>query len=213
MRGRYIVLEGGERVGKSTQAEVIVDRINRRGPYKARYIREPGGTDEGEFLRELALNKGVRIGKVELTAWQKALLHNSARIIMLATVVKPLLEHEVWVISDRSYLSTLVYQGHAEGGDMAALRQLTAGALKVLEPDLIVVLDAEPERMLLRRNDAGSNDRYDNLELAFHHKIKEGYRKEANHGYLHPMINADDDEQAVTEQIWEEMRKRFERGG
>lgn len=207
MRGRYIVLEGGERVGKGTQCDLLVEGINHLSKESfqagAHYIREPGGTEEGEFLRKL-----VKDEKLPFTPLQQALLHNAARIIMLAMVVKPLLDQGVWVVSDRCYLSTIVYQGYGQGADMAELRQLTSRARALVEPDVIIVLDALPERMLMRRDDRGSGDRYDNLNLEFHNTIREAYLKEANYGALHPVVNADDEVDEVAGQIWKIIREQ-----
>lgn len=214
MRGRYVVLEGGDRVGKSTQTEILVEHLKRIG-ISAKYIREPGGTREGEVLRRLALDQRMQApdeqtGEMrELTQTEKAALHNAARIVMLATVVKELLGMGVWVVSDRSYLSTIVYQGYAEGGDMAELIDITNHARQVVEPDLILVLDGVPERMRMRRDDSDSNDRYDNQPLVFHDRLREGYLREAK-DHLFPVVNADDDIDEVTFQIWQELCRRFE---
>lgn len=203
-RGRYIVLEGGDRVGKTTQCQNLVDYLFDRRGVPVRNIREPGGSEEGELLRQL-----VKDESINLTPTQQALMHNGARIIMLATVVKPILDMGSWVVSDRSYLSTIVYQGHAQGEDLPWLRKITAVARQVLEPDLIILLDGEPERMRIRRSDVGTGDRYDNLDKVFHESVQQGYRKEA-FAFDHPMINADDTEESVFAQIKEVLAKRFE---
>lgn len=203
MRGRYVVLEGGERVGKTTQSEVLVGTLRHRG-FSVQFIREPGGTKEGEVLREL-----VKDNRLKYVPMVQAHLHNAARIQMLDNVVHPLLERGVWVVSDRCYLSTIVYQGHAQGLLIGDMRILTSLATRTLEPDLIIVLDGLPERMQLRRDDTGSDDRYDNESVRFHHLIRDGYLYEARE-FGHPLINADDDEGAVTNQIWRIVAGQFE---
>jgi dTMP kinase len=128
-RGRYIAFEGWEASGKSTQARLLADRID------AVLTREPGGTDLGLAIRDLLLGNGP-----EPTQRAEALLFAADRAQHLAEVVEPALSQGNDVITDRSYGSTLAYQGYGRGQSTEELMRLVEWASGGLLPDLVVLL-------------------------------------------------------------------------
>ena len=128
-RGRYIAFEGWEASGKSTQARLLADRLD------AVLTREPGGTDLGLAIRDLLLGNGP-----EPTQRAEALLFAADRAQHLAEVVEPALSQGNDVITDRSYGSTLAYQGYGRGQSTEELMRLVEWASGGLLPDLVVLL-------------------------------------------------------------------------
>ncbi len=178
-RGRLITLEGGEGVGKSTQALLLEQALRSEGREVVR-TREPGGSPGAELLRALLLS-----GRMDWSPLAETLLHFAARAEHVARLIRPALEAGSVVICDRFSDSTLAYQGHGQGADPAAIRALVA-LLGVL-PDRTVVLHASPatQRMRLAARHAaqGGNgapgeepDRYERLGAAFHARVEAGFR-------------------------------------
>ncbi len=163
MRGRFIVFEGGEASGKSTQAAVFADRLG------ALLTREPGGTEVGRALRSLVLDPAA--GTLDPRA--EALLMLADRAQHVAEVVAPALARGADVISDRFSGSTLAYQGYARGLDVADLTRLSAWASGGVEPDLVILLDVTAAVAVAR---LGRNlDRMEQAGAAFHRRVIEGY--------------------------------------
>ena len=161
---RFIVFEGGESSGKSTQAQRLALRLD------AVQTREPGGTAIGARLRSLLLD--VRTEGLDDRA--EALLMAADRAQHVAEVVRPALRAGRHVVSDRYIGSSLAYQGHGRGLDVAELRRISAWAAGDLWPDLIVLLDVPPEVAAARRLEGP-----DRLEAAgdqFHDRVARGYR-------------------------------------
>jgi dTMP kinase len=161
---RFIVFEGGEASGKSTQSVRLARRLG------ALHTREPGGTAVGAALRKLLLD----VGTTGLDDRAEALLMAADRAQHVAEVIRPALAAGRHVVSDRYIGSTLAYQGHGRGLPVAELRRLSAWAAADLWPDLVVLLDV-PRRVAAGRSGAAS----DRLEAAgdqFHDRVVRGYR-------------------------------------
>lgn len=164
-RGRFVVFEGGESVGKSTQAAWLAAG---RG---VDLTFEPGGTLLGRRLRDLLLgDAGVRVDVVA-----EALLMAADRAQHVAEVIRPALAAGRDVVCDRYIGSSLAYQGYGRGLDVGLVRRLSELATGGLWPDLIILLDMDPARATTRGG-AGS-DRFESLDLAFHERVREGYRE------------------------------------
>jgi dTMP kinase len=132
--GRFVVLEGGEASGKSTQAARLAERLD------AVLTREPGGTAIGAGLRDLLLDART----TGLADRAEALLMAADRAQHVAEVIRPALAAGRHVVSDRYVGSTLAYQGFGRGLPVDELRRLSAWAAHGLEPDVIVLLDMPP---------------------------------------------------------------------
>lgn len=170
-RGLFLVLEGGEGVGKTTQVALLSEWMRERDvPYVT--AREPGGTPVGEAIRE------VLLGRVELDvpAQTELLLILAARAAFVRDVVRPALEAGKVVLADRFALSTLAYQGYGRGLDLDAVRSGIDFATGGLRPDLYVLLDLPVADGAVRQRRSGADpDRIERAGSAFLTRVREGY--------------------------------------
>lgn len=160
MTGRFIVFEGGEGSGKSTQARLLAEA---RG---ALLTHEPGDTELGTTVRRLVLGPGGG----PLDARAEALLLLADRAQHVATVIRPALESGRDVVCDRFSGSTLAYQGYGRGLDVGSLETMSRWASGGLEPDVVVLLDVVAGRS------TGTPDRMEAEDAAFHARVAGGYR-------------------------------------
>lgn len=171
----FIVLEGPDGSGKSTQMRLLRETLAARS-LDIVWTREPGGTPIGEQIRGVLHD----LGNVSMLPITEALLYSAARAQHVAEVIRPALARGATVISDRYYASTLAYQGYGHGLDLDMLRGITARVTGGLEPDLTVYLDLPPDRGLARKlkdRDAGQGEwnRMDEQALSFHLAVRDGY--------------------------------------
>jgi dTMP kinase len=173
MKGRFIVFEGIDGSGKTTQLKLLGDKLSNRG-YPVLYTREPGGTRIGEAVRALLLDPQHG----ELVPVAEALLYAAARAQHVAQVILPALRQGKIVLCDRFLDSSLAYQGYGRGLDVAQLEKLNEVATAGLKPDLVILLDFLCDTGMERI--AGSGRRADRIEQedrAFHRKVRAGYLK------------------------------------
>ena len=161
---RFIVFEGGEASGKSTQSAWLAERLG------AVHTREPGGTAVGAALRSLLLDART----IGLDGRAEALLMTADRAQHVAEVVRPALVAGRHVVSDRYIGSTLAYQGYGRGLPVVDLRRISAWAAGDLWPDLVVLLDV-PRDVSAGRT-AEAPDRLEAAGEAFHDRVVRGYR-------------------------------------
>jgi dTMP kinase len=145
-RGRFIVLDGPDGAGKSTQARWLKDELEKFG-IRTLLLREPGGTSAGEAIRKLLLEQR----EIGLSALTEAFLFQAARAQLVEEVIAPALSKGTWVICDRFTLSTLVYQALAGGVDEQAVEIMSAVATGDIEPDRYLVLWVSPKIGISRR--------------------------------------------------------------
>jgi dTMP kinase len=170
-RGVFLVLDGLDRAGKSTQLELLADWLEKRGlPFKR--CRDPGGTKAGDAIRNLLLDVRSTLGMP-----CEALLYLASRAQLVSEIVRPALEEGRIVLCDRYELATFAYQGHAGGIDLAALRAAARLATGGLAPDWTGVLDIDPETAASRR--VGPADRIEARSSDFHRKVRDGFLAEA----------------------------------
>ena len=171
-RGRFISVEGGEGAGKSTQVPMLVVALENAG-IPALATREPGGSPGAEAIRRLLLEgEGERWDGLAET-----LLLVAARRDHVAKLIEPSLARGVWVVSDRFVDSTLAYQGYGRGLLVADLAMLHRFALGDFAPDLTLILDLPVEIGLARAAERSCGaDRFERLDLAFHQKLRDGFR-------------------------------------
>lgn len=171
-RGRFITLEGGEGAGKSTQAPLLRDRLEKEG-VRTLLTREPGGTPRAEAIREILLS-----GKAKpLGPMGEALLFYVARDSHLELSIRPALKRGVWVICDRFHDSTRAYQGAAGGASVSALDALERIVVGDTQPDLTLILDLPPEEGLKRakaraETSGEGTDRFEEMSLRFHRNLR-----------------------------------------
>jgi dTMP kinase len=190
--GRFIVFEGGEGCGKSTQAARLAHTIG------AVLTREPGGTRVGEHVRELLLDPGL----AGLDPRAEALLMAAARAEHVASVIGPALERGDDVVSDRYTPSSLAYQGYGRGLDIETLRDVSAWASGGLEPDLVILLTVTTPMMgeMIDRLEAESD--------AFHQRVARGYAELAAADPTHwRIVDGDGTIDQVADRVLQVFRK------
>jgi dTMP kinase len=160
-RGTFITFEGTEGSGKTTQAELLAEWLEKRNPV---LVREPGGTELSEQIRDVLLYKGL-----EIDAEAEMYLFMASRRQLIAEVIEPALAAGQIVIADRYHDSTLAYQG---GGRAVA----TSWPATFPRPDITFLFVGPVEAGLSRHEMAGkSKDRMEQESLEFHRKVAEAY--------------------------------------
>jgi dTMP kinase len=141
---RYLALEGGDGSGKTTVVSALASRLTERGDQVV-VVREPGGTELGEKVRSIVLDSD------HVDRWAEVFLFAAQRAQLARDVVLPALERGAWVISDRSYYSSIAYQGRARGLGEAKVREINEIGLEGVEPDHVFVLVVDPGTALGRQ--------------------------------------------------------------
>lgn len=200
-----MTLEGGEGSGKTTQALLLQESLQRVG-VTAIVTREPGGTPGGEDIRRMLV--AGQAGQ-----WQpitEVLLYLAARSENLALNIGPTLRRGVWVICDRFTDSTVAYQGAAMGVGIERVEQLAAVALDGFLPDLTLVLDVDVISGLAREDSASGEDRYGGMGQTFHGAVREAFREITERDSERcRLIDANGDIALVRELIWAAVAQKF----
>lgn len=169
-RGRFISLEGGEGVGKSTQVKALADALRGLGLDLA-VTREPGGSAGAEAIRELLLSGHEDRWSPEA----EALLFAAARADHVAKTIHPALERGQWVLSDRFVDSSLAYQGGAGGLGIETVRAINAFGIDGDFPDRTLVLTLEEGAERARARDADGSDRIGGRPDDYHRKVEAAF--------------------------------------
>ena len=181
MSGVFIAFEGGEGAGKSTQASILHDALQREG-YCTALLREPGSTDLGNYLRAYLVNNEPIVPSAEL------LLFEASRAQLVEQQIRPLLADGAVVIADRFAGSTVAYQGHGRGIKLDRIRWLNDFATGRLYPDLTILLNIDPLIGLERVNSrqlqlalpmASAPDRFEEEVMVFHDNVRRGFLEQA----------------------------------
>ena len=199
-RGRFITLEGGEGVGKSTQARRLAERLRTLG-IEVVLTREPGGVPGAEEIRTLLVSGTSR-------RWEpmaETLLHMAARVEHVETLIRPALMAGRWVVCDRFVDSTRVYQGMVQGVGDERVMALHKIALAGLMPDLTLILDLASDVGLARAQARGEPEsRYERMEETFHRGLAEAFRRlAAQEPARCHLIDATGEEDAVAARLWQ----------
>lgn len=197
--GRFISLEGGEGVGKSTQLKALAEALRTRG-IEVVTTREPGGSPGAEKIRELLLQ-----GEVDRwTPETEALLFAAARSDHVARTVRPALEDGKWVLCDRFVDSSFAYQGGAGGVGMAAVRQLHEVGSHGVLPDRTLLLDMPTDEAYVRSvaRDEGGLDRFGRKAGAYHDRVVGSFRSlAADNPDRYRVVNAEGPVDEVTARL------------
>ena len=159
-RAKFVVLDGIDGCGKTTQAERLVQALASETGGEVLHLREPGSTREGEAIRAILLERDH-----VLSAGVETLLFTAARRQMLERLVVPALQRGAYVVCERFHPSTYAYQAHAGGLDADEVLALLTGWAGDPEPDLVVLLDVPVSRALERRG--APTDRIEDRGAAF----------------------------------------------
>lgn len=169
LKGFFIIFEGGEGSGKSTQADLLVRNLRRKGLEVVK-TTEPGGIPVGEKIRKILLDTK----NTHLTAKTEFFLFLANRSQHVKDLIKPALKQGKIVVCDRFSGSTFAYQHFARGlPRLTELKKMNKFACDSLEPNLVVLLDINPKEGLKRKGENLS--RFDQESLDFHQKVRQGY--------------------------------------
>jgi len=180
MVGKFITLEGGEGVGKTTQLKVVQSTLQHAG-LNVVMTREPGGTMRAERIRELLLARDDE----PMPSSCELLLMFAARATHLHNVIKPALQRGDWVICDRFTDASYAYQGYGRGLPLEHIRELEHMVHADIQPDMTLLLDAPIELGMQRAhqrsiNAAQQTDRFEAEQQAFFERVRAGYNIRAS---------------------------------
>ncbi len=178
-KGIFITFEGGEGSGKTTQINTLSKALTDQG-YKVITSREPGGTAEGESVRNLLVQRDGG----NWSPMAECLLLYAARVMHVEKVIKPALETGKIVICDRFSDSTKAYQGYGHGLALEQIDEIDKTSLKGFKPDLTFIFDIDAKDGLMRSRKQlestasqfeRTEDRFENLDIEFHEKLHQGF--------------------------------------
>jgi len=169
-RGRFITLEGGEGVGKSTNLAFVAAQLEAAG-IDVEQTREPGGTPLAERIRDVI----VAPSGEPVPPMAELLLIFAARALHIEGRIRPTLDAGRWVLCDRFTDASYAYQGAGRGLGEAPVRWLEAQVQGSLRPDLTILLDADPAVGLARAGARGAADRFERERLEFFSRVRAGY--------------------------------------
>ncbi|MEE9208645.1 MAG: dTMP kinase [Gemmatimonadota bacterium] len=199
--GLFLVLEGVEGCGKSSQQALLSSRMGSLGiPHVS--VREPGGTPAGERARAIVLDR-----ELSMAAETELLLYLVARAEFVRSIVRPALGRGEIVISDRYELSTLAYQGVGRGLGLQRVRELNAFATGGLRPDatFLLLLDLH----VGRRRQLEEADRLERESTEFHQTVAKAYESLADSEPNVTRIAGDEPVEAVQEALWAKLVARW----
>lgn len=167
-KGKFIVFEGGEGSGKSTQLELLAKYLESKNipVYKT---KEPGGTQLGTNLREILLSDS------NINKTSELLLYAADRANHV-NLIKDCSNSGYWVLCDRFTWSTMAYQGYGAGHSLEDIEYLNNLACQGLKPDWTILLDINPKIGLARKYQQGETNKFEAKSIEFHFRVRDGYR-------------------------------------
>lgn len=202
----FITFEGIDYSGKTTQAKLLVDRLNQTGK-EVVFLREPGGTKISEKIREILLDKR----HLEMNQKAELFLFSAARTQLVSEVILPALQRKAIVVCDRFHDSTTAYQGYGRGLKLPEVDTINMIATGGTLPDLTVLVDIDVEEIGRRQAAAGlAADRMESGGKEFYQKVREGYltlsRREARRFVC---IDGSRSVQEIQKEIWNIVQQRM----
>ncbi len=199
--GRYIVIEGHDGTGKSTQVSEIRKKLLDRGIDSIEF-HEPAGSSIADAIRTIIKN-----GDLERDALTNMLLFNAARHDIWTNKAIPALKNGKWVITARNFYSTLAYQGYGEGLDLDLIETVTHLSTdeRYMNPDFATILDLDDEteraRRIGERGKLNNPDTFESKNNTFQSIVRMGYMKIAQNRKI-PIISANHTVDKVTDKLW-----------
>tara|TARA_B100001109_G_scaffold78539_1_gene64310 strand:- start:398 stop:1036 length:639 start_codon:yes stop_codon:yes gene_type:complete len=208
MSGKFIVLEGIDGCGKTTQINELSKWLPKSGLInKNRTLiktREPGGSILGRGIRDMILNNHKSNSPASLT---ELLLYSADRAEHISKIILPALKDGNWIISDRFSGSTLAYQGYGREINIDIIKQLENIVCQNIRPDLTFLLEISPEESILRRKNKVA-DRIESEGLEFLKKVNNGFKAIAIENNWE-IIKASDDLNSISKQIQNSLINKF----
>ncbi len=197
-KGKYIVLEGPEGVGKTTQILELANRLQKAG-LPVRLFREP---DSQSDLTARAIRHLTQDPQYPMNTRTEVLLYNAARSQSLQ-VIKNSVNEGIICVVDRNYLTTLAvqYYGRGDVPDYDTINNIIRFAVDDMDPDLCIVLDAPAQQLKDRAKNRGQGERFDSLDESFLERVRAGYLWEAKQRN-YPVVYATDSIDEIAENIW-----------
>lgn len=193
---KFVTFEGIEGCGKSTQARKLYEFLLSHNK-AAILTREPGGTIAGEKMREILIDENIE--KLEIKT--ELFLNFAARLEHVEKLIKPALAEQKIVISDRFYDSTYAYQGSAFGLNEGLIDHVKTMTIGDFTPDITFLIDVPVEVAFARIEGRADNNRYEKLELDFHHRVREGFLKMAKKNSRIKIIDGTKSQQEISDEI------------
>lgn len=211
--GKYIVIEGHDGTGKSEQARLLRERLRKLGVKVCNFlIEEPDGAtmDDGTVLVPVAteLRKIIKNGELERDAITNVLLFTAARRANWTQAIEPALDRGEWVVTARSWWSTIAYQGSAEGVPYDVIENTytaAVGGSRYMNPDVGIILDVDHttrQQRITGRGILETPDTFESKPEDFQQRIKEGYADWAALKNI-PVVNASGTREEVSDAIWQ----------
>lgn len=201
MLGKFITFEGVDGSGKTCQAKILFETLQKNS-IKAKLLREPGGTEFGEKIRKIILETK------DISAFTEVILFFAARNELWTKEIIPSIQNGEYVICDRFYDSTIVYQGFYKNTDIEKIMLLKNLIIGNFEPDLTFVFDLNSEtaikRVIKRKLELNKSvtDKFDSIDTGYYNTIIEGYRKIAEvFSFRTKLIKANKPMHIIAEQI------------
>ena len=202
MKGKFITFEGSEGCGKSTQSRLLYEYLKKNN-LKAIYLREPGGTEVGEKIRNILLDNG----NTAISSECEMLLYMAARAQLVSEVIKPMLKKGIIVVCDRFLDSTIAYQGYGLGIDIGLIKYIGKLATENIQPNLTIFLDLPLKDGLRHRK--LREDRIEKRSLSYHNRVRNGYLAlAARYPHRIKIVKVDKDKNKTQERI-RELAERY----
>jgi len=201
--GLFIVLEGGEGAGKSSLIKALYSKLSEKIPSDSLVVtREPGGSRIGTAVRDIILHSSPPI-----SPRAEALLFAAERAQHVEDVIAPALALDKIVLSDRFVDSSIVYQGVARGLGSSEVESLSTFACPSLKPDIVLLLDIDPEVGIRRKEEQKELNNMELESLAFHKQVRQEFLNLATKRDNMFVIDASHSQQAVADEAWSLIKK------
>ncbi len=205
-KGLFLVLEGGEGVGKSTNMAFIQNYLRQQG-IRFQHSREPGGTELAEKIRALILSKHDE----SVSNMTELLLMFAARAQHIDQKINPVLNCGEWLVCDRFTDATYAYQGGGRGFDKSLIEELEQLVQGDLRPDCTIILDAPVEVGFARAHARAELDRMESESKSFHESVRQSYLERAAHiPEKYAVINAEQPLEGVQAELQQQLDRLIE---